>query len=99
MHDITYLRPKPKLEDVDCFGGCPRCWRNDGYINIDREHWFVCHRHGAKWLFGENLFSSWRYETDLEWQVNAARIGGYRVVDPICPPRPDTPAGPVKTGE
>jgi hypothetical protein len=90
MHNIIELRPKPKREDVDCFGGCPRCWRNDGYLNVGYEPWYICHRHRVKWLVGEDLFSGWRYETNLEWQANAARICGYRVVDPIYP-RPRRP--------
>jgi hypothetical protein len=85
MHNITDLRPKP--EDIDYFGGCPACWRNDGYLNVGREHWFICLKHRVKWLAGENFFSTWRSEAEAEWQVNAARIGVYRVVDPICPPR------------
>lgn len=83
MHNITHLRPKP--EEVDYFGGCPTCWRNDGHLNVGREHWFICHKHRVKWLAGENLFSTWRSEPDSQRLVNAARIVGYREVAPKCP--------------
>ena len=26
------------------FGGCPTCHKTDGFLNIGRDHWFVCHR-------------------------------------------------------
>src|SRR5262245_65499075 len=33
------------------FGGCPLCGpgQNDGYTNVGRIHWFVCHVHSYKW--------------------------------------------------
>jgi hypothetical protein len=48
------------------FGLCPHCHNNDGYLNVGRGHWFVCHEHKVKWLVGSNLFSSWRYQTEDE---------------------------------
>jgi hypothetical protein len=48
------------------FGGCPRCGRTDGYINVGRSHWFVCDEHRTKWCAGYNIFSSWRQETEEE---------------------------------
>ena len=78
--------PRPKPEDIDYFGGCPRCWRNNGYLNVGPQHWFVCHEHRVKWLAGENLFSTWRDESNIDWQGNAARIARYREVAPVRPP-------------
>src|SRR5687768_14149485 len=75
--------PRPEPANIDYFGGCPECWRNDGYLNIGREHWFVCSEHQVKWIAGENLFSTWRFESDLDWQRNATRIAHYRNVEPV----------------
>ena len=69
--------------DVDTFGGCPTCGQNDGFLNIRRSHWFVCHTHRAKWCVGSNLFSGWRTESRFDWQRNSERIRGYREVEPV----------------
>ena len=34
------------------FGGCPTCHKTDGFLNIGRDHWFVCHHHRTKWCVG-----------------------------------------------
>lgn len=77
----------PKHSD-SYWGVCPHCRRNDGYLNLGRNHWFVCHRHRVRWLIGENLFSTWRFETPEDWKANSAVIGGYAVVswEDICTP-------------
>jgi hypothetical protein len=41
--------------EVDYFGDCPTCGRNDVYLNAYRSR-----------IFGANLFSSWRGETEAE---------------------------------
>lgn len=70
-------------EEVDHFGGCPVCRRNDGYLNIGRGHWFVCHAHRFRWFVGANLFSSWKQERAEHWRRNFVLIGDYDVVDPV----------------
>lgn len=67
------------------FGGCPVCGRNDGYLNIGREHWFKCDEHGLKWSGGENLFSTWRDETSEIWESNDELLGDYLEVEPLMP--------------
>ena len=72
----------------DYFGDCPKCEHrgNDGYLNIGREHWILCHIHRLKWCVGENLFSSWRRETRDNWEDNHRRIARYRKIPiPINP--------------
>lgn len=56
------------------FGGCPYCGNNDGFVNVERCHWFVCHAHKTTWLYGVNLFSGWRDEDDEVWQHNARML-------------------------
>lgn len=66
--------------DTETFGACPQCGQNDGYYNIHRAHWFVCHEHRVRWLRGENLFSTWRDENESDWNNNREIIGSYAVV-------------------
>lgn len=65
------------------FGGCRVCGQSDGHVNIGRSHWFVCHAHRVRWCAGEDLFSSWKSETEDDWTANHVLIADYRVVRPI----------------
>ena len=67
------------------WGICPACHRNDGYLNVGRDHWFVCHAHRVKWCIGSNLFSSWRYESREEWAENRDVLKGYTEIEPEFP--------------
>ena len=60
------------------FCRCPECGGpDDGYRNVGRAHWFVCDACGVKWLAGENLFRSWRLETETTWLRNVAALARY----------------------
>jgi hypothetical protein len=71
------------------FGVCPVCFSSDGYLNVESTHWFVCHEHRLRWCAGANLFSSWRRETDADWNENWERIREYCEIEPV---RSDTTA-------
>jgi hypothetical protein len=73
--------------DAYYFGWCPECGRNDGYLNVGRTHWFVCHAHRVRWNIGSNLFSSWRFEDGSTWDRNWNLIHTYREVsdDEVSP--------------
>ncbi|HZU77948.1 MAG TPA: hypothetical protein VFA70_14370 [Dehalococcoidia bacterium] len=62
------------------FGDCPRCGRNDGYLNDGAEHWFICRRHRVKWYLGSNLFSAWRALSDAEAWAQAAELATYTAI-------------------
>ena len=79
-------------EVADHFGVCPICGRNDGFLNVGRAHWFVCHAHHVRWCVGENLFSCWRRQTPAARQLTWERIRDYREVIPIMPAPLDTEA-------
>ena len=85
---VTHCDCLPDLDpaSADYLGDCPLCGSNDGYLNIDRHHWFICHAHHTTWLAGEDLFSSWRCETPAEWKSNGDTIRKYLVVEPVRPP-------------
>ena len=75
-----------ELPEPGVFGDCPKCGKNDGYLNVGREHWFVCGKHRVKWFVGTNLFSSWRYETEQDWERSYALLAGYREIEPWIRP-------------
>lgn len=63
------------------FGVCPVCYESDGYLNIGRNHLFVCHHHKVSWNVGSNLFSSWREENEVDWKRNAELLADYKEVE------------------
>jgi hypothetical protein len=77
------------------FGWCPHCRNNDGFINVGRNHWFLCQEHKTKWWAGANLFSSWREETEEEQRAiyDKYGVGGYTEVEPVFPPYEDDEIG------
>jgi hypothetical protein len=65
-------------------GGCPICGASGVYKNVGRRHWFYCLKHRTKWSTGENLISSWQFETKNDWKENEAFLADFREVEPIC---------------
>ncbi len=72
-----------RVSDANVFGVCPKCLSNDGYLNVGKTHWFVCHKHKARWCYGANIFSSWRHESEETWEWNAERLEEYEEVEPF----------------
>ncbi|MEQ9002335.1 MAG: hypothetical protein RIE74_02100 [Pseudomonadales bacterium] len=73
-----------RLPTLNHFGGCPKCHGDAPYLNLRRDHWFYCARDRLAWKIGSNLFSSWRYESEQDWQRNADMLdsGGYTHCEP-----------------
>jgi len=67
------------VNDPETFGGCPVCGKNDGYLNNGCDHWFYCEAHKIRWCFGENLFSSWKYETEEDFRRTRELLADYEV--------------------
>ena len=61
-------------------GDCPRCGRNDGYLNVYKSHWFICKRHKMKWYAGYDLFPGWQNETEEDWKRNVRILSQYQEV-------------------
>jgi hypothetical protein len=84
----------PKAGDQDdvagYFGDCPICHKNDGYLNVGRNHWFICTAHKTKWCIGANLFSSAMDETPEQQRREQEELGfaSFAVVEPFHPPPP-----------
>ncbi len=99
MGDVVNLEPKKPRYAESYYGGCPHCGRNDGFLNVEREHFFICHEHKTKWHFGSNLFSGWREESEETWQRNRFRLAEYMTVDPMEPaPEDDEYRSPEELG-
>lgn len=74
-----------KITTDEYFGGCPECGKCDGFLNLGRDHWAICSEHRTRWCFGSNLLSSWRNETEEDWQRNKDKLADYQKVEPIHP--------------
>ena len=73
--------------DPSVFGGCPQCHRNDGYHrNVGRTHWYFCTEHKTKWVWGSNLDSSWRTDSEDDWVANQVFLKSFAKVKPVYPP-------------
>jgi hypothetical protein len=69
------------FSDVDNqFGLCPYCRKTDGYMNLEKEHWFACHEHKVRWWGGRGIFSTYRFESELDQWRNWLKIVGYTVL-------------------
>jgi hypothetical protein len=65
------------------FGVCPVCKGQDGYLNVERDHWFKCDEHKVRWHVGSNLFTSWHGEDEEIWEKNARILSEYEEVEPV----------------
>ncbi|MCC6946116.1 MAG: hypothetical protein IT335_16185 [Thermomicrobiales bacterium] len=63
------------------FGRCPVCGDDSPYVNIGKTHWKVCERDKIAWAFGGNLFSTWVFETEEDWQRNRELVETCKVID------------------
>ena len=61
-------------------GDCPKCGRNNGFLNVYKAHWFICRRHLVKWYAGYDLFPGWQNETEEDWKRNLRILLLYREV-------------------
>lgn len=94
--------PTPSKEPSP-FGNCPHCQNEGINNNVGRVHWFTCEDCRVKWRVGENLFGTWREQTDEDNRRIARRLMAYREVDPVMldytqglPGYEDAPEQPVK---
>jgi hypothetical protein len=65
------------------FGGCPNCHGDNGFLNVNRTHFFVCHKHSCFWPIGANLFHGWMLEDEDAWRSNAALLANYNEIKPV----------------
>jgi hypothetical protein len=65
------------------FGDCPKCRKNDGHINVGRDHWFVCRQHRVKWKAGHDIFPDWQQENLQVWRRNEKLLDFFMEVEPM----------------
>ena len=82
----TNVLPFPDIQHARYCGECPHCGKNDGYVNLGLEHWFICREHKTKWLGGANLFDGWMNQTVAQTQSAEALLREYREVSPFHRP-------------
>lgn len=78
----TNIVPFPDIRHAWHCGGCPVCGKNDGYLNVGAEHWFICIHHKTKWMIGENLFDSWMNQTVAQHLSAEQILRAYQEVSP-----------------
>src|ERR1017187_7152185 len=71
---------KKKLDprEVNHFGHCLLCASDGPYLNVGKDHWKICERHGLRWHLGYNLLSSWTLETEEDWARNQELLARFR---------------------
>lgn len=79
----TNVLPFPDVQHSKYCGGCPQCGKNDGYVNLGVEHWFICRDHKTRWLGGTNLFDGWMNQTVAQTQSAEILLRGYEEVVPV----------------
>ena len=79
----TNVIPFPEIQYTMRCGACPDCGRSDGFLNLGKEHWFICREHKNKWLGGYNLFESWKDQTVAQTQGIEALLASYKEVLPL----------------
>jgi hypothetical protein len=89
MMDKAQVIAELGFEVEDYFGGCPECGKCDRILNVGRDHWSVCFEHKNKWHVGSNLFSSWREETETDWERNERLLLDCVTVEPLPPTDPN----------
>ena len=62
---------------------CGVCGKNDGYLNLGAQHWFICRVHRTKWFIGENLFDSWMTQTIPQHTIAEQLLRTFHEVTPI----------------
>ena len=76
----TNVVPFPEIQSNTHFGSCPLCGKSDGYVNLGKEHWFICRDHKKKWYAGSNLFEGWKEQTVAQALSVSALLDGYTEV-------------------
>lgn len=78
----TNVIPIPEIQYGMRCGSCPTCGKNDGFVNLGKEHWFICREHKMKWFGGSNLFEGWKDQTIAQSLSVEALLEGYTEVLP-----------------
>ena len=64
----------------DAFAPECQCGKEVYYLNIGRNHFWVCDNCKKYTHFGSNLLSSWRNEDKKIWEKNKKKLNTYEMV-------------------
>jgi hypothetical protein len=78
----TNVIPFPEIEYSAHCGVCPDCGKSDGFVNLGKEHWFICRDHKTKWFVGVNLFEGWENQTVAQAQSIEIMLETYKEIVP-----------------
>jgi hypothetical protein len=79
----TNVIPIQDVQYSKLCGVCPLCDKTDGFVNLGKEHWFICRDHETKWFVGINLFEGWQNQTVAEAQSIERMLDGYKEITPL----------------
>lgn len=79
----TNVMPFPEIEYSMRCGICPKCGKTDGFVNLGKEHWFICRDHKYKWFAGVNLFEGWENQTVAQTESIDLMLSRYKEVMPL----------------
>jgi len=92
LADFAYFPENPRKHHLKLlgktlggFGVCPECGDPGGMVNVHKDHWIVCYRHGYRWHIGYGLFSNWQFQTRKTWQRNGDLLMRCVEVEPVAP--------------
>lgn len=79
----TNVMPFPEVQySVRC-GVCPKCAKTDGFVNLGKEHWFICRDHKSKWFAGVNMYEGWKNQTVAQAESIEMMLSSYKEVVPL----------------
>lgn len=79
----TNVIPIPEIQySIHC-GVCPKCSKSDGFVNLGKEHWFICRDHKTKWFGGTNLFEGWQNQTVAQAEAIEVMLNNYTEIIPL----------------
>ncbi|MBL1143210.1 MAG: hypothetical protein HND53_14430 [Proteobacteria bacterium] len=79
----TNVMPFPEIQYSMRCGVCPSCGKTDGFVNLGKEHWFICRDHKSKWFVGVNLFEGWENQTVAQTECIDLMLSKYKEVVPL----------------
>lgn len=79
----TNVIPLPEIQYGMRSGCCPACGKSDGFVNLGKEHWFICREHKMKWFGGSDLIEDWKDQTIAQALSVKALLEGYTEVVPF----------------
>lgn len=72
---------KSKWDKFKPMGDCVCGEYDNAYLNVGRTHWGYCPKCKTRWVIGENIFSSWHYEDQRDWDQNVHELKKFRLIN------------------